>query len=452
MASGLKVVAASEVHPQPALTYAFNHPGTPVVVGDVRDLGMDVLESIVRESTDKVDLIVGGPPCQGFSTAGKKKANDPRNGLFQEYVRAVEHFRPRMFVLENVPGFKKMHGGRAFKGAHSQLASLGYEIRDALLDASWYGVPQRRQRFIMVGWLPGRAEPFEWPERERAGDSIGGLFAELNEEKSPATVGAALEDIAYLEPGWEANAHQNRAACSYQQSRRSNSGGLLFNHLATKHRAKAVRLFSFIPEGRTISSVPPEERTSKKRTMARLDRNDVSNAVLALPDDLIHYRHDRIPTVREMARLQSFDDDYVIFGKRTSGFKERRVDVPQYTQVGNAVPPLLAVALGRQLARSLGAEAQDLRRLETRREQLRYVVGSSGFAGYLLASGSGDLVDLRDVEGERIHAPEADEGAVSVADSEPLAEWAKRGNPKRGQWAPGVAPRPKPAHVPVEGL
>src|SRR5437016_5339622 len=119
LAAGIHVAASVELHPQPGLTHAFNHPKTNVLVGDIRDLELDVLDRAVHEaaSTDRVDLVVGGPPCQGFSSAGKKAVSDPRNTLFRHYIGVIEHTRPRMFLMENVPGFKRMYDGRAYQEA-----------------------------------------------------------------------------------------------------------------------------------------------------------------------------------------------------------------------------------------------------------------------------------------------------------------------------------------------
>jgi DNA (cytosine-5)-methyltransferase 1 len=159
-----------------------------------------------------------------------------------------------------------------------------------------------------------------------------------------------------------------------------------------------------IPQGRTIASVP-EALRSAKRTMARLAPNEISNAVLSLPDDLIHYSQDRILTVREMARLQTFDDDFVFFGKRTSCNVQRRVDVPQYTQVGNAVPPLLASALGLSLLRSLASDAADLRPLDVRHSLLTTVRGTSGWNGYSFSPSTAEHVHLLDTNGARLALP-----------------------------------------------
>jgi DNA (cytosine-5)-methyltransferase 1 len=194
-------------------------------------------------------------------------------------------------------------------------------------------------------------------------------------------------------------------------------------------------MFRRIPEGKTIASVDPSQRTAKA-TMARMDRRRISNAVLALPDDLIHYEHDRIPTVREMARLQSFDDDYVFMGKRTSGFMERRVDVPQYTQVGNAVPPLLAAALGKSLLAMLDRPIGDVRSLAARRERHALVCGSSGLSGYTLGPDAQDQVALLRVDGRRLTLPVGVE--KSVGEQESPREWRKCGRSRQQKWVPGV--------------
>lgn len=446
-AAGIQVVAAVELHPQPSLTYVFNHPLTKVIVGDIRMLSMNVLAESIKQriGNQRVDLIVGGPPCQGFSTAGRKIATDPRNDLFLQFIRVVAHFRPRMFLLENVPGFRKMHDGQAYTQAIEQFTALGYTVCDTILSAAQYGVPQRRQRFVMAGRLCEETRPFEWPRPTHANENV--VHHTLFEEPIMPYVRVfdALEDIAFLEPGWESHKYQSAPQSEYQYIRRSNNCDLLFNHLATQHRPKAVEMFSYIPEGSTISSVPLQLR-SGKRTMARLDRKEISNTVLAMPDDLIHYSHDRIPTVREMARLQSFDDDYVFFGKRTSGFVERRVDVPQYTQVGNAVPPLLGYALGKALLTSLGEDAQEKRLLDIRHQRRLWVRGSSGYAGYTLGSEAEQELDIVDIYGNPLPLPICEQDCP-VYEMKALYRWSTLPNPMRGQWSPNVVARKVPVYI-----
>jgi DNA (cytosine-5)-methyltransferase 1 len=432
--AGVKVAAAVELHPQPALTHALNHPGTDVFAGDIRMLDLELLADSLerRTGTRDVDVVVGGPPCQGFSTAGKKQANDPRNDLFTEFVRVVALFSPSVFVLENVPGFKTMHGGQAYAEATRMFRELGYRLDDRMLNAPAYGAPQRRGRFVLVGVREDIEAVFEWPSESHYDPA--GTVDMLSGNRLPfATVEDALEDIAFLEPGWEAHRHRIPAASSFAEERRAGSD-ILFNHLATRHRPAAIETFKKIGEGQTIASVPKDERP-KKATMARMARSRISNAVLALPDDMIHYRHHRIPTVREMARLQTFDDDYVFMGKRTSGFVERRVDVPQYTQVGNAVPPLLGRALGLALLALLAAPAHDVRDIDQRRERHAWIRGSSGFSGYTLDSEAEDQISLFGTAGRPLPLPISDED-MPVVDRDALEEWKRRPAPRRGQWVP----------------
>lgn len=429
--AGIDVAASVELHPQAALTHAFNHPGTDVFVGDVRGWSDDlVTRSLATREVDGIDLVVGGPPCQGFSSAGKKSHTDPRNALFRAYADFVRRHHPRMFLLENVTGFRSMYGGSIYQEAVETFAALGYQTADAVVRASEYGVPQTRRRFIMVGWLPDEAKPFEFPDGD--GHAV--------------TVNEAIDDLSFLRPGFEATRPTRRSRLhDFARARRANSE-YLFNHLATRHRDRAVQIMSMIAEGRSIRDVDASVR-SEKRTMRRLDRNSLAGTVLSLPDDMIHYSLDRILTVRESARLQTFDDDFVFFGKRTSGFVERRVDVPQYTQVGNAVPPLLAAALGQQIMKSLGrSDVVDRRSTRLRRARHELVRGTSGWAGYTLDRKAVRKLHLRAVTGDSIQLPTSDVDEP-MAEQRALRNWTVVPAPKRGQWAPGVLAKELPAWV-----
>ncbi len=442
--AGVKTLLAQELHPQPALTHVFNHPGAVGLVGDIRKLRPELISSLLNKhhGCDAIDLVVGGPPCQGFSSAGKKNKDDPRNTLFDNYCDIIAHLRPRALVLENVPGFKKMYGGQMYNAAISRLKELGYQVTDRILNAVDYGVPQRRKRFVLVGVRADLGLKFEWPEATHYNPEESfeaDLFCATRQRH--VSVEDALSDIAFLEPGLEAHSHQTPARTQYQDDRRTSP--LLFNHLATKHRDKAVETFKLIGEGETINSVPAESKSAKK-TMARLNRQHISNTVLALPDDLIHYCQDRIPTVREMARLQSFDDDYVFIGKRTSGFVERKHDVPQYTQVGNAVPPLMARAIGKALSAMLGKSANDLRDRDERVRRLQWVHGTSGYSGYTLSRDAEAELVLYNVNGELLPLP-IDEMPTAVCQRQALEDWREsRHEAPRKQWAPGVSPAEYP--------
>lgn len=440
--AGIDVALSVELHPQAGLTHAFNHPGTRVLVGDVRNLDPTMLDRTLALKGLRprdVDVVVGGPPCQGFSSAGKKSETDPRNTLFRHYVRVVEHLRPRIFLMENVPGFKARYGGAIYQEALDAMHALGYQTTDRVIHMKDYGVPQTRKRFVMVGWLPG-VEPFQWPGSTNSSSENDVLFGATEPHVS---AGDALDDISDLAPGYEATRYGRKATSSFAQLRR-NGNYLLFNHLATKHRAKSAALIERIPVGGSIRDLPAETRGTKKLTMSKLHPKQISNTVVSLPDDLLHYAHHRILSVRETARLQTFDDDYVFFGKRTSGFVERRVDVPQYTQVGNAVPPRAAEVLAGALLRSLGAGSGDRRDLARRRERHNLVVGSSGHSGYELALEAVGEIEVRTVFGDVLALPVASD-LPSVSSQPAKRDWTVIGNPKRGQWSPGVEAKGMPS-------
>jgi DNA (cytosine-5)-methyltransferase 1 len=429
LAAGIDVVASVELHPQAALTHAFNHPSTSVFVGDVRDWDRELLDdSLAEREVVRPDIVAGGPPCQGFSSAGKKSSTDPRNSLFHAFADVVAHYLPKLFLLENVPGFRTMYGGSTYNEAVATFANLGYQTTAIDVRAANYGVPQTRRRFVLVGWLAGEVEPFEL----------------VNGTTEMVTVDDALADLDYLRPGYVAHRHTSRSSLSeFALNRRANTE-LLFNHLASQHRERAERIMSQIAPGRSIRDVDPSLR-SAKRTMSRLSRHHLSNTVLSLPDDMIHYKHNRILSVREAARLQTFDDDFVFFGKRTSGFVERRVDVPQYTQVGNAVPPLLADALGRSLVRTLGFQGlPDRRDLGVRRQRHEMVLGSPGWSGYTLHPDIDDTLALRTVRGAQIELPVSRDDRP-ISDQRPVHKWVGTPAPKRRKWAPGVAPKTRPS-------
>jgi DNA (cytosine-5)-methyltransferase 1 len=406
-AAGIAVAAAQEAHPHAALSYALNHPATEVAVGDVRRLDLDLLASLARRRapSGEVSAVAGGPPCQGFSTAGRRSADDPRNRLFEAYCEAVARFRPAALLLENVEGFRTMHGGAAFDGARGALERLGYELDWRVLDAAAHGVPQRRRRLILVGLRRGLGLRFDWPE-PAPGPAPG--------------CEAALADLDFLHPGEEAHSHAGPPRGAYQAARRAGAR-TLFNHLATRHRAATLAVFAAIPEGGNVRDAPGEIR-SAKRTAVRMAGDRASNAVTSIPDDMVHYARDRVPTVREAARLQSFDDGYVFAGKRTTGGDLRRTELPQYTQVANAVPPLLALALGRALARALGAGGRDLRDLGRRERAGEWIRGSSAYGGYVL--GRDAETRISDLSGRRFPLPR-DESLPRVADQPPVRGWER---------------------------
>lgn len=252
------------------------------------------------------------------------------------------------------------------------------------MDSSWFGVPQRRKRLILIGWR-SRFDDFSWAYSP-------------SKRAKPVTIGSAISDLDFLKSGYECHAYRKLAKSSFQIRRRANTE-ILFNHLASNHRDETIAMFELFGPGDTVSSIPVEKRTGKQR-VRRFAKADLSPAILALPDDYIHYSQHRIPTVRELARLQSFDDDYVFLGKRTTSDKQRRLDVPQYTQIGNAVPPLLAKSLGRAIVKAFACRSRDLRNRKVRRERHASISGSSGYRGYDLSEALQTELNLYDFDGD----------------------------------------------------
>ena len=336
LSAGIHVAVAVEGHPDPALTHAFNHAGTSVLCGDLRKLAPDDLLSAVKKQTGQknLDLVAGGPPCQGFSCAGKQDRKDSRNQLLKHFTRIVEHCKPRMFLFENVPGLALFDNGRTIRKLMDDFWRIGYRMygidNDSeyypgeypIVNSAWHGVPQLRRRLILIGWRPGQlSRDLEWsvaPTSNRGGGSVP-----EPEVSRAITVREAIGDLEFLPGGMESHEFVLKSTSAYQDSRRANTN-ILFNHLATKHRPHTISMFRKIGPGKTINSVATEFRSGKQR-MRRLVADGVASAVLALPDDYIHYSRHRIPTVRELARLQSFDDDYVFMGKRTTSDAAHKV-------------------------------------------------------------------------------------------------------------------------------
>ncbi len=326
----------------------------------------DILELLaqkpreLRKLRGSVDLVVGGPPCQGFSTAGRRQEADGRNNLVHSYLNLVELVRPRAILFENVRGFTMKFKANAEAGvAYSQLVlqrlrELGYkDARGELIDMSDYGVPQRRQRFIVIATREGLADAaFEALEAQCSDHLANRRIPRRN------GVGAALSDLRRC---------HGTTACP--DSRRFQSGltaaattGLqkhlradFTRHTPDSHRfvnhtedVEAVfsKLLAGAPRNRCILGVEREPYGLKKRSVTVLNGYQPAPTVTTIPDDIVHYSEPRVMTVRECARLQTFPDWFEFKGPYTTGGKQRVLQTPRYTQVGNAVPPLFAEIAG----------------------------------------------------------------------------------------------------------
>ena len=326
---------------------------------DIKEL-LDQKENMLAELKGTVDLVVGGPPCQGFSTAGRRREGDERNNLVHSYLNLVELVQPRAILFENVRGFTMRFKANAQAGvAYSQLViqqlrELGYEdARGELIDMSDYGVPQRRQRFIVIATNEGVADAaFETLKNQ--------CFEHLSARGIPKKNGvkSALSDLQRCHgtaPCTDSKGFQSgiaaRPKTGLQRYLRNDSKV----HMPDSHRfvnhtddveAAFARLLASAPRNRCILGTDRKLFGLKKRSVTVLDGNKTAPTVTTIPDDLVHYSEPRVMTVRECARLQTFPDWFEFKGPYTTGGKQRILQTPRYTQVGNAVPPLFAEMAG----------------------------------------------------------------------------------------------------------
>lgn len=326
---------------------------------------------------NKVDVLTGGPPCQGFSFSGKRDGNDPRNQLFKRYVRMVALVRPKLIVLENVPGMRvahvekngasgAKHRGREsyFEKLKSELELQGYDVRGEILDAVNFGVPQKRSRLIVIGvrsdlslLLPeGVDTVFKQIELARK-DQIKKLKLLIPITSSDA-ISDLRSDLTYLKPCEDPSSKSGFFEAAYhgpdtQYQRLMRSGVRSFqtdSMRMVKHTDVVASRFEKIikecKQGGNMNGANREKFGLHKHRISLMAANAPAPTITTLPDDILHYVEGRILTVRECARIQSFPDWFHFKGKFTTGGKQRKNECPRYTQVGNAVPPLLARAIG----------------------------------------------------------------------------------------------------------
>lgn len=337
--AGFRAQAANEYEPVFAATYARNHPETAVVAGDVLD---PRIRAELLAAAQGVDLVAGGPPCQGFSTVGKKDEDDPRNKLFYAFLEIVGTLRPRAVLFENVSGFRRMYGGRAFQALYRGLEDLGYaDPHFAILNAMDFGVPQSRARTFVVAFREDAAFRFPRPTHGE-----GDLFR----HRRPLTLGEALGDLPLVASGESSDRYRGPPQNDYQAFLRRGAGATLTEQDGPWHGQRLLAVLSHVPPGGTIQDVPEalRPRSYFANTYSRLwwDRPATTitrNFGTPSSSRCIHPRVDRGLTTREGARLQSFPDAYRFTGTR----------IRKNLQIGNAVPPLLAKALGEEIFRAL---------------------------------------------------------------------------------------------------
>ena len=321
-------------------THRLNHPDSEALCADISAM----TDADLRAAFGDARVVVGGPPCQGFSTSGKQLLDDPRNRLVGEYVRAIRVLEPDAFVMENVEGLAKFGGGQLVEELRETFIGMGYSVDSRVVAASSYGVPQKRRRFVLLGSAKGEAR---LPEPTHSADTEDQL-APLR------TFSDATSDLPLIGSGEESSKYRGAARNDFQHLMRENSAKLTL-HKAASHREHMVKLMAYIPQGKSafdVSDQIPKDlmpTSGFPNSYARFKPDEPAptmtrNFTTPSSANCIHPHVDRALTLREGARIQTFPDDYEFAGN----FGDIRL------QIGNAVPPMLAAAVAGSVRSALG--------------------------------------------------------------------------------------------------
>lgn len=327
--AGYDVVLGVDFDDMALKTFEKNHGSAKSMKLDLFDHGnIKEIEDFLNERNIELDVLVGGPPCQGFSLAGPREANDGRNTLYTAMVKVAEQFKPKAVILENVPGLLKLYDGRGAKRIIEDFSNIGYKIKPEILYAPEFGIPQIRKRVFFVG-LRDSEEFFDFPDPVYFPHEF-------------ITCEEAISDLPALDGilGDEIQEYPAAPASDYQKRMRMHSD-MIHNHIGTIHSEKTVKLISMVPEGKNYKALPEEYSSQFKynEALTRYHSKKPSLTINTGHRSHFHYKYNRIPTVRESARLQSFPDDFIFYGNKSQ----------QYKQVGNAVPPMLGYHLAMKL-------------------------------------------------------------------------------------------------------
>jgi len=348
--AGINVVLANEIEPDFAATYQENHPNTKMCVGDITkiDFGSEI---DALGLTGNIQLVCGGPPCQGFSTVGKKDLADPRNSLFQQFLRCIDEVHPDTIIFENVAGFSTMYQGRVYHELIEQLTQRGFMTDMRILNAVDYGVAQYRKRTIVVGMRSDKI--IEWPTAEYSTCSEG-LFGSLPPHR---TLMEAINDLPPLATRESADEYLTDPKNEFQESMRIQSTNLT-EHNCANYGSRMQTILKSIPPGGCVHDLPEHLRPNGyfANTYARLVPDQPSPTItrnFGTPSSsrCVHPYQNRALSTREGARLQGFPDWYKFAGSKTS----------KNLQIGNAVPPPLGKALGEMMLRAAAPSAAIVR-------------------------------------------------------------------------------------------
>lgn len=347
--NSFEIVAANEILKPMAQAYSLNHPTVKMYNKDIKDFGIDDLSRDLAISKGDIDIIVGGPPCQAYSTVGKRLIDDPRGKLFQEYYRILKEVRPKLFVFENVKGLLSMQKGELIKTIVALFESIGYHTHLKLLNAADFGTPQIRERVILVGVLNTR--PFEYPHPTHYNPDLG-------EPDDPSlrpyiTLGEALGDLPSITCGNSGVKYRCAPQNDYQEMMRVASPAIIKEHEVPKTNDRLLALMKALPDGGTPKDIPEELRPKSgfANSYCRLWWDKPSTTITrnlgcASSSRCVHPKDPRPLSTREGARLQGFPDNYIFVGSRAD----------KHLQIGNAVPTFLSKALSSAVEEYLKGE------------------------------------------------------------------------------------------------
>lgn len=329
--AGFNMALGIDMWKDATITYKYNLPEATVINEDITKVTAKDLLTKMNMNAEDIDVIIGGPPCQGFSVSGKRMIDDPRNKLYKSFVELVSEIKPKVFVMENVPGLIRLFGGKVKDEVLSDFSSIGYRVKVEQLSSDNYGVPQQRKRVFFVGLneniFPENVE-FSYPKAKFGVDG-----------KQAVTCEDAISDLDFVPVDvslGEDIPYKIDAQSDYQKLMRSGSTSIK-NHSITIHKQQTRDIIAMVPDGGNYKDLPENLQSTRKVHIAwtRMNSKKPCFTIDTGHNHHFHYKENRVPTVRESARIQSFPDKFEFIGIKTSQLK----------QVGNAVPPLMAKAL-----------------------------------------------------------------------------------------------------------
>lgn len=347
-----EIIAANEILPNMAKAYSLNHPTVKVYAEDIKDFSAEKVEKDLGIKASEIDIIVGGPPCQAYSTVGKRLIDDPRGKLFQEYYRVLKEFNPKLFLFENVKGLLSMQDGELLKTIISLFESLGYRVKYKLLNAADYGAPQIRERVIIIGSKLETEFKYPDPTHYNPEDENNLFTIGL---KPYLTLEEAISDLPFIKTNEESFEYASDPQNEFQKLMRKNAPEKVMDHNSPKNNDRLVRMMELLPDGGTPEDLPEflRPKSGFKNTYCRLWWKRPSTTItrnLSTPSSsrCIHPKAPRSLTTREGARIQCFPDDYKYYGSRGD----------RNLQIGNAVPTFLSNAVAKAILNNFKIDNQ----------------------------------------------------------------------------------------------